>query len=635
MTAFEYVLSFKNEIFNKKEILTYLIMNGVPITEIKKCKKDNKGEDNDDDENKDDGDDNDNDNNYDNEDDNNNENDNNNNNELDENEESINKLISSIKEKADILLASDHLAFEIEIKKKLNKDNINETDSLGNTLIFYAIENDDKYKVNTLINRFSNININIKNNYHETPLYYALKFASKDIVELLIKEGCNIDIEINNKSMLHYALKRKVTEMKEDNKEIKIREAETESSIALLLMKKGLIDLSPSTINDTVKFNWGRSFEVITQLMYQIIEGNQEKAKKLINSKYIDLTVKDNENCTAYAYAKYKKNAELIRILEEKGCNKDEPEKILKDFFGITNTRTAMSMTGGFLLESFEYLTKNTPIEKIYNLIQSNKIIELGSNFMDDDKKDFMNEMIRYKKQFKENDFLANTTRSIAESFKNNLAMTSGNVASASSTVTAVSTKIALGENQLDHVLDGNNGHLTNTPEHRDLLEEIANTTEPEEDEFGYRWCIKNKNNVQYWVRYQNKSINEGGETEDIRRIINQQNYSKDGVENDEDEITLNDLYKILFLKLKSCYQDNKQNEELRNFLSGMNPYFFDGEGSAIPSIYNDFKNNSMTNSNMNTETMKFNKYDGLEFINNYIKNGNLGFSIDLVIDTI
>lgn len=361
----------------------------------------------------------------------------------------------------------------------------------------------------------------------------------------------------------------------------------------------------------------------------------KKRQKKLISSKYIDLSVKDSENSTAYGYAKYKKNTELIRILEEKGCNKDEPEKILKDFFGITNTRTAMSMTGGFLLESFEYLTKNTPIEKIYNLIQSNKIIEMGINYIDEDKRDLMNEMIRYKKQFKENDFLANTTRSIAESVRNNINMTSGSAASASSTTTTVSTKIVLEDSQLERILDGQNGHLTNTPYNRTLLEEVANTSESESDEFGHQWCIKSKNNVQFWVRHCNKLINEGGETEDIRRIINQQNYNSDN-ENVEDEITISDLFKNLFLKLKNYYQDNKQDEELRDFLSGMNPYFFDGEGSAIPSIYNDFKKNSMTTSNSSSDqigNMKFSKAEGLDYINNYIKNGKFSFSNYLKFD--
>jgi len=127
-----------------------------------------------------------------------------------------------------------------------------------------------------------------------------------------------------------------------------------------------------------------------------------KRPKKLINSDDIDLSIKDSENCSAYAYAKYKKNTELIQLLEEKGCDKEEQEKILKDFFGLTNTRTAMTMSGGFILESFDYLTKNTPVEKLYNLIQSKKIIEMGLNFIDDDKKDLMNEMIRYKKKFEQ-----------------------------------------------------------------------------------------------------------------------------------------------------------------------------------------------------------------------------------------
>ena len=321
---------------------------------------------------------------------------------LNETEELINALISNVKEKANLLLLPID-EFEEEIDKKiLNKYNINEIDSIGNTFIFYAIESNDKFKVECLFDKFPNLNINIENNNHETPLYYAIKYANKDIVELLIKKGSNVNVEIDGKSMLHYAFKRKTTIQSEGNKEKVIMEAKTKSSVALLLMKKGLIDLTPSTINETVKYSWGRNYENITQLMYQIIEENQEKAIKLINSENIDLSIRDGENCTAYAYAKYKKNAELIKLLEEKGCDKEEQEKILKDFFGLTNTRTAMTMSGGLILESFDYLTKNTPVEKLYNLIQTNKIIEMGLNFIDDDKKELMNEMIKYKKKFEE-----------------------------------------------------------------------------------------------------------------------------------------------------------------------------------------------------------------------------------------
>jgi len=359
MTASEYILYYENGILNKKEILTYLIMNGAPISDIK---RDN----------------------------------------LNEIEESVNKLILNIKEKANLLeLSIDEFENKID-EEVLNKNNINEIDSMGNTLIFYAIENNDREKVDCLIDKFPNLNVNIENSNHETPLYYAIKYASKDIVELLIKKGSNIEVEIEGKSMLHYAFKRKTTIKVDGNKEIIIMEAKIKYSVALLLMKKGLIDLAPSTINEKVKYNWGRNYEDITQLMYQIIEGNDEKAKKLINSDDIDLSIKDSENCSAYAYAKYKKNTELIQLLEEKGCDKEEQEKILKDFFGLTNTRTAMTMSGGFILESFDYLTKNTPVEKLYNLIQSKKIIEMGLNFIDDDKKDLMNEMIRYKKKFEQ-----------------------------------------------------------------------------------------------------------------------------------------------------------------------------------------------------------------------------------------
>ena len=45
------------------------------------------------------------------------------------------------------------------------------------------------------------------------------------------------------------------------------------------------------------------------------------------------------------------------------------------------------------------------------------------------------------------------------------------------------------------------------------------------------------------------------------------------------------DLYILIFYTL-DFYWDKHSGEDLGNFLSGMNPFLFIGEGSAVPDIY-------------------------------------------------
>ena len=49
------------------------------------------------------------------------------------------------------------------------------------------------------------------------------------------------------------------------------------------------------------------------------------------------------------------------------------------------------------------------------------------------------------------------------------------------------------------------------------------------------------------------------------------------------------DLYKMIFYAL-DYYWDEYKGEELGLFLSGMNPFLFLGEGSAVPDIYPAYK---------------------------------------------
>ena len=53
--------------------------------------------------------------------------------------------------------------------------------------------------------------------------------------------------------------------------------------------------------------------------------------------------------------------------------------------------------------------------------------------------------------------------------------------------------------------------------------------------------------------------------------------------------MTAYETFVMLFYSLDAVY-DESPNESLGNYLSGLNPFLFEGEGSADPAEYNDFE---------------------------------------------
>ena len=51
------------------------------------------------------------------------------------------------------------------------------------------------------------------------------------------------------------------------------------------------------------------------------------------------------------------------------------------------------------------------------------------------------------------------------------------------------------------------------------------------------------------------------------------------------------DLFSMIFLTLDHYWDENK-GEELGQFLSSMNPFLFEGEGSVVPDVFTDFCKN-------------------------------------------
>ena len=71
------------------------------------------------------------------------------------------------------------------------------------------------------------------------------------------------------------------------------------------------------------------------------------------------------------------------------------------------------------------------------------------------------------------------------------------------------------GEAQLRHIFSGKEGHLSDTPENRQLLVDLSNNESKYvgKDKYGNLWNIETtEQGVQNWGRYQNGIINEGGQ---------------------------------------------------------------------------------------------------------------------------
>jgi len=275
----------------------------------------------------------------------------------------------------------------------MTKSDINEKDYLGNTLLFYAIENNNIEIVSKLIKKGANVNI--KNIYKETPLYIALKYADSKIVQELIENNCNIHEMVNGKSMLHYALKRTVRS--KDN--VNENESDTKDSIAIKLLEKGVVDLAPSTINK--KFRYDRTFghENITQLMYYIMEEDKEKAEQLIKSEWIDLNVTDDEGITAYGYAHHKHFADLMGMMEAINPNIIKSEKNIKDFFGLTDKKTAVIATTGVIAAGLGILAKQTNAGSMAYDIIENMVIENSKEFLSQDTRESL-EKVQEERNF-------------------------------------------------------------------------------------------------------------------------------------------------------------------------------------------------------------------------------------------
>lgn len=80
-------------------------------------------------------------------------------------------------------------------------------------------------------------------------------------------------------------------------------------------------------------------------------------------------------------------------------------------------------------------------------------------------------------------------------------------------------------ESQLKHIFKDKPGYLKDTPENRKLLVKLANNKSKYvgKDKYGNSWNIGTTDSgAQNWVRYQNGTINEGGQNQTPRKWDNE-----------------------------------------------------------------------------------------------------------------
>jgi len=312
----------------------------------------------------------------------------------------INEEIVKAKERYSII-SEDIETFKNKVKN-MTKSDINEKDYLGNTLLFYAIENNNVEMVSKLIKLGANTNL--KNNYKETPLYLAIKYADSQIVKEIMSSECsNVSEMYNGKSLLHYALKRIVPKKSKEDQGEDERESETKDSIAVKLLERGVYDLSPSTINCRIRYDRIFNKEYITQLMYFIIKEDKSTAEKLIKAEGINLHQTDDEGITAYGYALHKRYTDLTFLIENIEPNINRTEKNEKDFFGITDKKTVMIATTGIVAAGLGILAKQTNAGGMaYDLIE-NVVIENSKRFLDQDTKETLEKVQKERIVIQEN----------------------------------------------------------------------------------------------------------------------------------------------------------------------------------------------------------------------------------------
>jgi len=260
--------------------------------------------------------------------------------------------------------------------------NINQKDMAGNTILFYAIDKDDKEEVKELISMGADINeknyignsildhaiftgksenkslllmlldmenlaLNEQNGKGETPLISLIRSTNYtvqdkvDMVTYLVKRGSKINVvDGSNNSPLLYAIKNNYTEVAKflirNGAQVNITNKEGITPLDLAIKTKSY---------DLVNYFYDRGTDVyqIKQISFEalkqvVVDDNLELLKKLmihsINIDDINKKSKDN-GFTPLHFAISLGNAEMVKYLLEYGANKYTKNYADKDAYDI------------------------------------------------------------------------------------------------------------------------------------------------------------------------------------------------------------------------------------------------------------------------------------------------------------
>ena len=102
--------------------------------------------------------------------------------------------------------------------------NVELADDMGNTAIFYAVQNDNLVSINWLISRGANVDR--RNRFGETALFLAVAKKSTALLTPLLRRSKNVAQKLNNDdNLLHYAIRREANDV-----------------VAMLLQRKTLVN---------------------------------------------------------------------------------------------------------------------------------------------------------------------------------------------------------------------------------------------------------------------------------------------------------------------------------------------------------------------------------------------------------
>jgi len=298
----------------------------------------------------------------------------------------------------------------MEIFKYLIRNlNINEIDSSGNNLLYYAIEKNDVEMVQSLI--YSGIDTNIKNNKGVSIFDHAIENRNVEILKVLLENDCILLDEEDSQgdtplfkilktNKLSYQNDRKVLaeSIVKNGANINITDAEGNypltlaikknySSLVKIFVDNGAMNFEDENGKTPMDYGLEDSSTQIRKCLYDngfknfnatapkndslksIVGNNEISILKLLLDKNLDINQKISKYNTTYSilgYAIYEGKPEMVEYLLKHGANKntlDDKGSLYIDIIDKIHRR----MTDGYRLGSFEYTETGKKIKEIFS----------------------------------------------------------------------------------------------------------------------------------------------------------------------------------------------------------------------------------------------------------------------------